>query len=548
MAQVKNPVAELAVADQVELRVADPATGELARYRTAVVDVTATAIHVAMPSDHGVPVALLDGTALIVTYWKGYADHRFTTQVVERENGRVPQLVLTRPPVEAITRSPRRDYFRVDTHLAARMSFMDGDPEEEVQLAAIVLDLGGGGCRLQTRRRLPAGMALTLEFDLPFPPDADGNDRTRPIRRLAGAVRSSFLPAQPSRRPGRPAIFLAGVQFMQADSRSRSLILRYVAYRQREVMNQLLEGARTPARSGETEAEGARRRVQELEEDLASGGPAAGSGAALDSPGVPSVPPSGKTVLLVDDEPQSRQALAAVLARQGHEVVEAGHGLEALASLQDHRVDLVITDLMMPKMNGWRLIAALREQQCSAPVLLMTSHVKQVSQEALSGREIAGFLAKPVDLDLVTVLVRKALVPLGQRAPGLLVVDDDDKTIALVTRVVQAAGWAADVARTGREALQKAESTQPDLIILDIAMVGMDGFEVARRLRFSLATANLRIVLLSAAPSSEVVRRAMDLKIGGFLVKPLQPQNLLERLRALLKLPPAPPSEAGPGA
>ncbi len=545
MSQVKNPVAELTVADQVELRVVDPATGELGRYRTSVVDITAATISVAMPSDHSVPVAVLDGTALIVTYWKGYADHRFTTQVVGRENGRVPQLVLARPAVEAITRSPRRDFFRVDTHLAAQVSFVDGDQEdaEEVRLAAIVLDLGGGGCRLQTRRRLAAGMALTLEFDLPFPPDAEGNDRTRPIRRLAGTVRSSFLPAQPQRSRGRPAIFLAGVQFVQPDSRSRSLVLRYVAYRQREVLNQLLDGARNSPRSGETEAEAARRRVQQLEEDLAT----RSSATEPEGPQPPALPPSGKTVLVVDDEPQSRQALAAALGRQGHEVVEAGHGLEALASLQTRRPDLVITDLMMPKMNGWRLIAALREEQCNAPVLLMTSHVKQVSREALSGREIAGFLAKPVDLDLVTVLVRKALVPLGERSPRLLIIDDDEQAIELVTRVVQEAGWVADCARTGREALNRAESTQPDLIILDIAMAGTDGFEVARRLRFSLATASLPIVLLSAARSAEVVRRAVDLKIGGFLVKPLQPQNLLERLRALLKLPPAKPSEAAPG-
>ena len=168
------------IADQIELRLVDMRTGEMQRYRTNVVDLSAKALTVNLPSDGGVPLHFDPGDELIVALWKDYADHVFRTRVIRREVGRIPTLVLSRPPAEQIRRTPRREFFRVDTRITTRIRVqLDGKPKD---IAAVMLDLSAGGCRLQSFTRLPADAQVSLDFALPFPPDRKGNDRRRPIR------------------------------------------------------------------------------------------------------------------------------------------------------------------------------------------------------------------------------------------------------------------------------------------------------------------------------------------------------------------------------
>jgi len=120
-------------------------------------------------------------------------------------------------------------------------------------------------------------------------------------------------------------------------------------------------------------------------------------------------------------------------------------------------------------------------------------------------------------------------------AKRILVVDDDLDSLDLIGVVLQRRGYDIVTAQSGAQALAKIEAEPPDLIVLDIMMPGMDGYEVSRQLRSNPATANLPVVMFTA-------RTAMQDKVTGFeagaddyLTKPVQPEELVSRVAAVLR-------------
>lgn len=117
-------------------------------------------------------------------------------------------------------------------------------------------------------------------------------------------------------------------------------------------------------------------------------------------------------------------------------------------------------------------------------------------------------------------------------APLILVVDDDPKITALLRRSLSFAGYRTEEAATGREALEKAGSLAPDLVILDIMLPDLDGFEVCRRLR---QDGDTLILMLTAKDEVSDRIRGLDTGADDYLVKPFALEELLARVRALLR-------------
>ena len=128
------------------------------------------------------------------------------------------------------------------------------------------------------------------------------------------------------------------------------------------------------------------------------------------------------------------------------------------------------------------------------------------------------------------------------RTPRVLVVDDYADTRAILIDVLTSHGCRVETAEEGAEALDKARTWSPDIVILDLAMPGIDGFDVARRLREDEATRDLPIVAYTAYTDPEWRSRAEDAGFTAFLVKPTPPRELVDTLRSFL------PAEARPVA
>jgi DNA-binding response OmpR family regulator len=119
--------------------------------------------------------------------------------------------------------------------------------------------------------------------------------------------------------------------------------------------------------------------------------------------------------------------------------------------------------------------------------------------------------------------------------PRILVVDDEPDVIELVRFNLQQAGFEILAAESGDEALQKARANAPDLVVLDVMLPEMDGFEVCKRLRIEAATARLPIIMLTAKAGE--VDRILGLEIGAddYLTKPFSPRELVLRVKKLLQ-------------
>jgi DNA-binding response OmpR family regulator len=132
----------------------------------------------------------------------------------------------------------------------------------------------------------------------------------------------------------------------------------------------------------------------------------------------------------------------------------------------------------------------------------------------------------------------------------ILVVDDDTDLVQLLAFNFKAAGYAVGTASDGVEALKKARSLKPDLILLDLMLPELDGFAVCEILRQSAATASVPIVLLTAR-SGEIARYAgLEAGATDYVTKPFSPAELVARINAILQHPAiqgnAPTAGAGP--
>src|SRR2546423_2674707 len=120
-------------------------------------------------------------------------------------------------------------------------------------------------------------------------------------------------------------------------------------------------------------------------------------------------------MLIVDDQDMMRDSLAAILAREGHEVIAASDGQSALARLSSARIDLVISDMKMPKMGGLELLAEVKKTKADMPVLLMTAY--GTVQNAVDAMKLGGlhFLCNPFDLaaGIMRLVGMSATQPIG---------------------------------------------------------------------------------------------------------------------------------------
>jgi signal transduction histidine kinase/CheY-like chemotaxis protein len=238
-------------------------------------------------------------------------------------------------------------------------------------------------------------------------------------------------------------------------------------------------------------------------------------------------------VLIVEDDPDMRQLIADTLTTEGHTPVMAGNAKEALLALANSRVDAMVLDLMLPGRSGFDILREIRASDKFAriPVLVLT--VKDLSdreRQVLSALNAPIFEKgpgwRPALLQRLQLIARAGL---GQR---VLVVDDNPAGRELVRECLEEFAASITEAANGREALAKLRVEMPDLVLLDIQMPEMDGYEVLREIRGDEALKGLRVVALTAFAMQGDRERAMAAGFDDYLTKPVTAANLKAQLRA----------------
>jgi signal transduction histidine kinase/DNA-binding response OmpR family regulator len=207
------------------------------------------------------------------------------------------------------------------------------------------------------------------------------------------------------------------------------------------------------------------------------------------------VPQGAKTVLVVDDDPRARELLSRQLDRSGSRVRTAASGAEGLRLARELSPDAVTLDVLMPQMDGWAVLAAMKDDPALAgiPVMLVTVVEDRNLGFSLGAAE---FMTKPIDRDrFLAALEKHCPTKTGRR---VLVVEDDAANRELIHRVLKERGWTVNEADNGAVALRCLADALPDVIILDLMMPEMDGFEFIARMRENDDWQKVPIIVITA--------------------------------------------------
>jgi len=255
--------------------------------------------------------------------------------------------------------------------------------------------------------------------------------------------------------------------------------------------------------------------------------------AAAPAASAPPVPASarGDTVLVIDDSEEVRELVSRILGREGYRVVAASGGEQGLELARSERPLAILLDVIMPSMDGWSVLSALKAdpELADIPVVLQTMTEDRQMGFALGAAE---FIVKPVDRErLVSVL--DDLRDGGRR---VLVVEDEDAVREMVRRSLEKAGWQVDEAANGAVALEMLGDARPDVILLDLMMPDVDGFEVVEAMRRSDAWARIPIVVLTAKDLTRAERERLNGRVARILNKGAYDRaRLLDEVRRLVR-------------
>ncbi|MBW2400104.1 MAG: response regulator [Deltaproteobacteria bacterium] len=240
-------------------------------------------------------------------------------------------------------------------------------------------------------------------------------------------------------------------------------------------------------------------------------------------------PGEERVVLVIDDDPSALDLLGRTLQGAGVRVVTCGDGREALKLARTLHPAAITLDVLMPGMDGWEVLRELKDdpETRDIPVIMVTMTDDRKLGYALGATE---FLTKPVQRgQLVQLLDRYATDDLARRA---LVVDDKAENREVLRRALENEGWQVSEAENGQVALERVADQAPSLILLDLMMPVMDGFEFVMEMRKQHTSSNIPIVVVTAKDITEEDRRRLNGDVVGLIQKGgLDRESLLSLLR-----------------
>jgi signal transduction histidine kinase/CheY-like chemotaxis protein len=227
--------------------------------------------------------------------------------------------------------------------------------------------------------------------------------------------------------------------------------------------------------------------------------------------------PRGSTILVIDDDANVRDLLSRLLQKDGHRVITAEDGPSGLALALQLKPDAITLDVVMPGgMDGWEVLRLLKESPAthSIPVIMVSVMAEQ--EHALT-LEVEDYLVKPIDVERLARAINRVTHRLPQR--NLLLVDDDEDSLATMSRLLGAAGWHTVSARNGVEALAALVKTRPAAIVLDLIMPEMDGFEFLQHLRRDPQLRSIPVIVMSGKDPTEAEQAFLHERVDAVMKK-----------------------------
>ena len=241
----------------------------------------------------------------------------------------------------------------------------------------------------------------------------------------------------------------------------------------------------------------------------------------------------GARVLLVEDNVINQQVAQEILAGIGLVVECAGDGVAALRRLETFPYDIVLMDIQMPVMDGYTATRQIRQQQrfVDLPIIAMTANVTVSDQQKCLEAGMNDHVAKPIaKKELFAALLKWIKPQPGQSSVMLpqhkIVLVDDVPANLKMLKACLAADYELYMATDGYKALKIVAANPPDLILLDVNMLGMDGFNVLERLKANPATRHIPVILLTANDTSVAVMQGLQAGACDYVTQPFAAAQL----------------------
>lgn len=214
---------------------------------------------------------------------------------------------------------------------------------------------------------------------------------------------------------------------------------------------------------------------------------------------IPAGVKDAKTVLVVEDDRMAADLLTLYLTNAGYNVVVAVDGEEAIKKAKEYQPFLITLDVMLPKKDGWDVLSELKNSQDVAPIPVII--VSMVDNKDLGfSLGAVEYLMKPIDRTKLIDIVNSCIP--AERNTGksmkVLVVDDDEKAVKYMSSVLEKAGFDVLKAYSGKAGINLAINNNPDLMILDLMMPEVSGFDVVETLRNHPTAKGIPIIICSA--------------------------------------------------
>ncbi len=223
----------------------------------------------------------------------------------------------------------------------------------------------------------------------------------------------------------------------------------------------------------------------------------------------------GALILSIDDDPEVIEIIRNYLTPEGFSVVGAVNGDEGIRKARELHPKLITLDIMMPEKDGWQTLRELKADQSTRSIPVVMHSIIDNKPLAL-GLGAEDYLAKPIDPNQLINTARRYLF--GKQKP-LMVVDDNEDFVRLTTDILEAEGFQCVTAYDGREAMEKIKQYQPALILLDLIMPVMDGFEVVDAIQKDPLLRKIPVIIVTGKEVSSQDQEFLSHKITSLLKK-----------------------------
>lgn len=259
-------------------------------------------------------------------------------------------------------------------------------------------------------------------------------------------------------------------------------------------------------------------------------------------------------ILIVEDDKTLRGVLKQKLELYDHKVTEAKNGEEALEAMRKNRPDLVLLDILMPKVDGFEVLADMQADSSlkTIPVIVLSNSGQSVEIERVLKLGAKDYLIKanfdPNEvLDKVNRYLKGGKPSSKSKAPfeggvtrmqsySVLIIEDDKFLRSLLVLKLKTEHFSVIEAVDGEEGLEKMKKEKPDIVVLDLILPGIDGFTFLEEVKKDTVIGSIPVIVLSNLGQREDIERARALGARDYLIKAqLAPIEIIEKIRSVLR-------------